>query len=336
MPCRPARPPRGLYLALSALLSLAACSHAPSPPSPGDPSGLALRALERALAGDAVRAVREIRDAMAGSDAATRAALLEAEAWSWILGGEPGKAKEALASSVGEVPRVLQARLEAVTDRARLRSLAAESRADPASSALDSLALELMSGEVDIRDVSIGNMGAVTALATRLAGWSVAPPDAARSPAPVPPVAAGAAARAQPVLVVGEPESVEADDATIAVARLACRDSLHKTGAFTVVDAASRRGAVEELELQLSGAAAGDRDRAIAGLFAADYVVSGSVIRSEGGWLVAWTLSSAADGGIVASEFSAAADHAAIRGSANRFSSSLASLARRGSLPPLR
>ena len=126
-----------------------------------------------------------------------------------------------------------------------------------------------------------------------------------------------------------------ADASAVAVARLAYRDGLIKSGAFRVVDAQSRKDAVDELELSLSGSAAADRDRAVGGLFTADYVASGSVVRSDPGWLVAFTFSSAGDGRIVASEFIAAPDDAAIAGAALRFSVSLGDLARKGALPAI-
>ena len=96
-----------------------------------------------------------------------------------------------------------------------------------------------------------------------------------------------------------------------------------KRGRFSVVDTDSRRAAIEELELSLSGAAAGDKDRAVGALFSADFVASGSVIKADSGWLVAYTLSGAEDGRIVASDFTVASDHAAIITAAGRFAGML-------------
>jgi hypothetical protein len=87
---------------------------------------------------------------------------------------------------------------------------------------------------------------------------------------------------------------------------LAYRDALIKEKAFRVVDSDSRRTAVEELEISLSATAAGQKDQALGQLFAADYVAAGSVVQSDAGWFVAYTLSSSENGTIVASEFASA------------------------------
>lgn len=72
-----------------------------------------------------------------------------------------------------------------------------------------------------------------------------------------------------------------------------------------------------------------DTDKAVGQLFSADFVASGSVVKTDSGWLVAYTLASADDGHIDASDFSVAQDHAAIMSEAGRFAESLDGLASR-------
>lgn len=293
------------------------------------------RALSLARNGAARKAVDEIRAALAKANAASSDALLQAEAWTYLLGGDLENARAALAEARGAPgstapSRVLIFRLEQFADRALARSYAEASRADPSSAALDTTALEVMAGDRDFRDVPIRGPEDAASFATYLSGYRVDPEPAPGSAAPAP---SPATLDGAPIVVVEEPESVDADASAVAVARLAYRDGLAKSGAFRVVDAQTRKDAVEEVELSLSGSVAAERDRAVGGLFAADYVASGSVVRSDPGWLVAFTLSSAADGRIVASEFIAAPDNAAIADAASRFTVSLGDLARKGALP---
>lgn len=289
------------------------------------------RALSLARSGAARKAVDEIRAALVKADAASSDALLQAEAWTYLLGGDPGNARAALAKARGSPgssapSRVLSFRLEQAADRELARAYADASRADPSSAPFDTAALEVMAGDRDFRDLSIRGPEDAASFATYLSGYRVDPEPSSTATSP-------AALDVAPIVVMEEPESVGADASAVAVARLAYRDGLIKSGAFRVVDAQSRKDAVDELELSLSGSAAADRDRAVGGLFTADYVASGSVVRSDPGWLVAFTFSSAGDGRIVASEFIAAPDDAAIAGAASRFSVSLGDLARKGALP---
>jgi hypothetical protein len=234
---------------------------------------------------------------------------------------------------------VLEFRLAADDGLAAAKLRAEEALAIPGLGARARLAMAVMLGEKDLRDVKIDSPEAASEFATYLAGYRLSP--AAKDPgglsAATVPVAtataqagsaiAAAQAADGPVIVVSAPESVGADEATIAVTRLACRDALAKRGSFRIVDAESRKAAMEELELSLSEASAGDKDMAIGGLFSADYVASGSVVKADAGWLIAYTLSSSSDGRILASDFVIAADHAAILAAAGRFAEALDSIA---------
>ncbi|MFA6506663.1 MAG: hypothetical protein WCT14_11215, partial [Treponemataceae bacterium] len=202
--------------------------------------------------------------------------------------------------------------------RQAARSLAGSGQLEPR--ALE--ALSVMSGEKDVRDIKIESPEAAGEYATYLSGYRIAP-ELADLDDPAAVKSASAPAGNSPIVVVRDCEAVNADAATVAIARLAYRDALIKRQRFRVVDADSRKGAVEELELKLSGAAAGEKDKAVGDLFAADFVASGSVVRTDSGWLVAYTLSKAADGRIVAGDFAAAADHSEIIGAAGRFAEAL-------------
>lgn len=290
----------------------------------------------------------DMEGALAAANAALESArdmgivssALEAKAWALMLAGSRKDAADTLAQAasigapVGALRAVLEFRLAAadglVAARKRAESLKLQAIGDRAT-----LAMAVMLGDKDLRDIRIDSPEAASELATYLVGYHLAPeapatPVAAPTAAPSDSPAATPAASAMsvgPVVVVSEPESVGADEATLAVARLSCKDALVRRGRFRVVDAESRKAAIDELELSLSGATAGDHDKAVGQLFSADYVASGSVVKTDAGWLVAFTLASAADGHIVASDFSVAQDHAAIMTEAGRFAESLDGLA---------
>jgi TolB-like protein len=261
---------------------------------------------------------------------------LEAKAWALLLAGSRKDAAETLAQAasigapIGALRAVLEFRLAAVDGivaaRKRADALKLQSIGDRAA-----LAMAVMLGDKDLRDIKIDSQETASELATYLVGYRLAPQPVTGSRAGQSAVAAAAPITATtasgPVVVVSEPESVGADEATLAVARLSCKDALVKRGRFRVVDAESRKAAMDELELSLSGATAGDKDKAVGQLFSADFVVSGSVVKTDSGWLVAFTLASAGDGHIVASDFSVAQDHAAIMTEAGRFAESLDGLA---------
>ncbi len=257
---------------------------------------------------------------------------LEAKAWALLLAGSRKDAADTLAQAasigapVGALRAVLEFRLAAADGlaaaRKRAESFKLQSPGDRAA-----IAMAVMLGDKDLRDVAIDSPEAASELATYLVGYHLAPEPAA-APATAPATTTAAASMSVgPVVVISEPESVGADEATLAVARLSCKDALVKRGRFRVVDAESRKAAMDELELSLSGATAGDKDKAVGQLFSADFVASGSVVKTDAGWLVAFTLASAADGHIVASDFSVAQDHAAIMTEAGRFAESLDGLA---------
>lgn len=284
----------------------------------------------------------DMEGALAAANAALESArdmgivssALEAKAWALMLAGSRKDAADTLAQAasigapVGALRAVLEFRLAAadglVAARKRADSLKLQAIGDRAT-----LAMAVMLGDKDLRDIRIDSPEAASELATYLVGYRLAP-EPATAPAAAPtaaPAATPAATAIGPVVVISEPESVGADEATLAVARLSCKDALVRRGRFRVVDAESRKAAMDELELSLSGATAGDKDKAVGQLFSADYVASGSVVKTDAGWLVAFTLASAADGHIVASDFSVAQDHAAIMTEAGRFAESLDGLA---------
>ena len=251
-------------------------------------------------------------------DMAGLSGALEAKAWALLFSGSREAALQALAESAstgtsrGPGRAVLEFRLAVADGLEVARRRAAGFLADPRGGERAALAIDVMLGDRDLRDARIDSPEAARELAGYLAGYSLSPA-----------VSASTAPAAVPVIVVSEPESVGADEATVAIARLACRDALARSGRFRVVDAESRESAFEELELSLSDAAAGERDKAVGGLYSADFVASGSVVKTDSGWLVAYSLSSADDGHIVASDFSVAGDHAAIMAAASRFAESL-------------
>ncbi|PKL23169.1 MAG: hypothetical protein CVV47_15825 [Spirochaetae bacterium HGW-Spirochaetae-3] len=283
-------------------------------------------AMALSLSGETDKALKSVSEAIQSArNAAGRTGALEAKAWALLLAGSRQAAMEALQESVtaggpsGPGRAVLEFRLAAAEGIAAARRKASESGAPGDIGGRAAFAIAVMLGEKDLRDVEIETPEEASEYATYLAGYSLAPDAASRG-------RYGPGAD-YPVIVVAEPESVGADDATMAVARLACRDAIARRGLFRVVDVDSRKAAIEELELELSGATAGDRDKAIGNLYAADYVASGSVVKADSGWLVAYSLSSADDGRIVASDFSMAGDHAAIMSAAARFASALDGLA---------
>jgi hypothetical protein len=268
-------------------------------------------------------------------DKAALAGALEAKAWTLLFAGSRDEALKAFNeyASVG-MPfspgrAVLEFRLAASDQMDAARRLAETAFARPDLGERAALAIKVMLGEKDMRDVAIDSPEAATEYATYLAGYRLEPATPSGGSAkpgadPTQTAATFPIGTAQlPVIVISAPESVGADDATVAVARLACRDALAKRGRFRVVDTDSRKAAIDELELSLSGATAGDKDKAVGSLFSADFVASGSVIRADSGWLVAYTLSGADDGHIVASDFAVASDHAAIIAAAGRFAGML-------------
>jgi len=295
-------------------------------------------AMSQSLAGATRLALDSVEAALGtAKDLASIAGALEAKSWALLFAGSSEAAREALrqASAVGAPAgpgrAVLEFRLAAFDgmEAARRSAARALERADLGQRAATAIAVML--GEKDIRDISLDSPEAATEYATYLAGYSLAP-----EPPTAPALAAASAPPAAaegPVVVVASPESVGADDATIAVARLACRDALSRRGDLRLVDADSRRTALDELELSLSGATAGEKDMAVGRLFSADFVAAGSVVKTDSGWLVAYSLSSSQDGSIVASGFSMAPDHAGIAAAAARFASSLDGLAAAAGTP---
>jgi|GEM_PF-1657054 len=289
------------------------------------------RAIALSRSGDMDGALAAANAALESArDMGVISSALEAKAWALLLAGSRKDAADTLAQAasigapVGALRAVLEFRLAAadgmVAARKRAEALKGQSIGDRAA-----IAMAVMLGDKDLRDIKIDSPEAASELATYLVGYRLAPqPVAAPAPAAL---AATIPAAVGPVVVVSEPESVGADEATLAVARLSCKDALVKRGRFRVVDAESRKAAIDELELSLSGATAGDKDKAVGQLFSADFVASGSVVKTDAGWLVAFTLASAADGHIIASDFSVAQDHAAIMTEAGRFAESLDGLA---------
>jgi len=287
-------------------------------------------AMVLSLAGDTGQALDRVGVVLRSArDKVTLAGALEAKAWAMLFSGSRAEALEAFkeADALDAPPSpgraVLEFRLAAAESIAAARQFVARSVSGQDLGERAALAIAVMVGEKDLRDVTIDSPEAATEYSTYLAGYSLAPE--------VPPATATGPMKDGPVIVVSRPESIGADEATTAVAHLACRDAIARRNRFRVVDVDSRKAAMDELELSLSGAAAGDRDKATGNLFAADYVASGSVVKTDAGWLVAFSLSSAEDGRIVASDFSMAADHAAIMSAAARFASTLDSLAGSGS-----
>lgn len=294
------------------------------------------KALALSRSGDVAGAIAAANSALESArDMGVISSALEAKAWALMLAGSRKDAADTLAQAastgapVGALRAVLEFRLAAADGLAAARKRAESSKAQSIGDRA-AVAMAVMLGDKDLRDVRLDNPETARELATYLAGYQLAPqPAASATKAPVPSTGQTAVVPSSdgPVVVVSEPQSVGADDATVAVARLSCKDALVRRGLFRVVDADSRKAAIDELELSLSGASAGDKDKAVGQLFSADFVASGSVVRTDSGWLVAYTLSSADDGHIVASTFSVAQDHAAIMTEAGRFAASLDALA---------
>jgi tetratricopeptide (TPR) repeat protein len=306
--------------------------------APQDAMALWNRASFRVQIGDAKGALVDLQKALSSSsargDRQLQASLYYMGAWAYMMSGERTKARGFMNEAAEADPA-----LEGLKPVLEFRLIAEERGpkeagdyaslvlADPATPPLTVELLSVMTGSKDVRDIHYESDRQRSDYALYLSGYRVE-----RAAEPPEPAAAEASANA-PVIVLGTPESVGADESALAVARYAYRDALIKEGVFRVVDSDSRRAAVEELELSLSDASAGTRDQALGQLFAADYVASGSVIKSNAGWLVAYTLSSSKDGTILASEFASAPDHEAIQALAGRFAASLAARAREGQLP---
>ncbi len=300
---------------------------------------LSAEAISRSLSGAFATALTSADRALASAlDLASVSVALEAKAWILLLSGSREEARTALreAKATGAPRRpghaVLEFRLAAQDGLEAAAAAALASLAGTDASGRASTAIAVMAGQADLRDVELDSPEAASEYATYLAGYSMVQEREAlaRSGGP----ADGGAdprleAPAPALVVITEPESIGADAATVAIARLACRDAMTRSGRYRVVDAASRAAALEELELSLASSQARARDVAVGELFSADYVAGGSVVKTDSGWLVAYSLSSADSGAILASSFSVAEDHAAILDSAGRFASSLDGLAAR-------
>lgn len=246
----------------------------------------------------------------------SRGENLEKRAWDLFLSGARAEAERALFELVtaGLPPSASRAILE-------FRLAAAQNMEEAKRKAAQAFALDIgerakraiavMLGTEDIRDINIESPESAKEYAVWLDGY--------RQEAPL------ASLKANPLIVVSPPESHGADEATVQIARLACRDALSRCPNLRVVDAKSREEALNELEAQLASQSAGSRDQVLGDLFSADYVASGSLVATDEGWLIALTLSSTEDGRILSSDFSLARDHAAIMAAANRFASSITS-----------
>lgn len=244
----------------------------------------------------------------------SRTKSLEERAWELFIAGARGEAERALLEALGAgLPpsarrAILEFRLAASTNMEEARLKATQAFAQDIGDRAKR-AIAVMLGDVDIRDVSMDSPESAKEYATWLDGY--------RQEAPI------ASLKSNPLIVVSPPESHGADEATVQIARLACRDALSKHASLRVVDASSREAALTELETQLASKPAGARDQVLGELFSADYVASGSLVATDEGWLVAWTLSSTEDGRIISSDFSLARDHAAIMAAANRFANAI-------------
>lgn len=305
--------------------------------APGDAQALRSRADFLVKAGDAAGAFADLQRALSTStarrDARFRASLYYMAAWTRMISEDEEGSREYMDQAVRTDPAlaglapVLEFRLIASEKGPEeARRYADAVLADLSTRDLTAEILSVLTGSKDVRDLRYESDAQASEYALYLSGYRVEP-DPVTAPADLPPPSADA-----PVVALGNPQSVGADEKVLAVAKLAFRDALIKEGAFRVVDSDSRRSAVEELELSLSAASAGERDQALGGLFAADFVASGSVVRSETGWLIAYTLSSGSDGTILASEFASAPDYDSIQALAGRFASSLGGMARAGRL----
>lgn len=300
---------------------------------------LSAEAISRSLSGAFSTALTSADRALASAlDLANVSVALEAKAWILLLSGSKEEARTALreAKATGAPRRpghaVLEFRLAAQDGLEAAAAAALASLAGTDASGRASTAIAVMAGQADLRDIELDSPEAASEYATYLAGYSMVqePPAQAQADGPVDaPAKSRLEASELALVVIVEPESVGADEATVAITRLAYRDAIAQRGRFKVVDSGSRKAAMDELELSLSGAVARDKDKAVAGLFSADFVAGGSVVKTDSGWLVAYSLSSSADGAILASAFSMAPDHASILDSAARFASSLDGLAAR-------
>jgi len=307
-----------------------------------DAQALRSRAAFLVKIGDTKGALADLKRALSSStakaDTQFRASLFYMGAWASMISGDNDEARESMERALAADPAlesirpVLEFRL--ITEeqgRKEAYAYALNILATPDTPRLTEELLTVMIGSKDFRDIRYESEQQRSDYALYLSGYRMErdPGEglgAAKSPA------SEAIAAEAPVIVLGDSESVGADVSAQAIVRLAYRDALIKEGSFRVVDSDSRRTAVEELELSLSDAAAGQRDQALGQLFSADYVASGSVVQSDAGWLVAYTLSSSEDGTILANEFASAPDHAAVQALASRFAASLGCMARTGRL----
>lgn len=260
---------------------------------------------------------------LAAKSARDKAFAMGAKAWSLFYSGAVEEAKKALqegaAYDTQKAPwqSVLEFRIEVSQAPARAEEAGAIRLAELQPDSNEARAIGIMLGSDDIRDIAIASEEDKEAYATYLAGFNKEPEPEAQE---------ALVAADTPVVLILEPKSYDADPASIEVARLSCLDALVKQASFRVVDSASRGAAVDELELSLSGVAARDRDVALGQLYCADYVVANTLVKTDAGWLVGWSLSSASDGEIVASHYSMAASHAQIIESASVFVESLEGL----------
>jgi len=266
-------------------------------------------------------------DAVDRKDEAVASAVLQARSWILLRSGDLAGAREALSGAASAYPvlasaaRLLEYRLLASEDPEAAVDYAEAALADPATDPGAVAILRVMTGRLDPRDLDMETAGLTAEYATYLEGYRV-------EPSPAAPIPAGPREGA-PVVVIRELESVGADEASLAVAKLSFRDALIACGEFGVFDADSRRAALEEMELSMAAGAAG-RDAAAGKVFDADYVASGSLVRTDTGWILALTFSRADDGRIVASDFSPAADQPAMAEASRRFASWLAERSRAG------
>lgn len=307
---------------------------------PGNPAILNSRAIFLAKTGQATRAVADADAALAlplaASNAALRGAILDTKAWAMFLAGDYAGARAAEKQAVvlapflsGYAPLLEFRLISAERGAAAARDYADRTLASGGLPALAAQALRIMTGEMDIRDMVYESAYAVTDFALYISGFQMTPPEpAALSVQP----AIGAVPQSAKVTVVlvTEPDAIGADETTVTVAKLAYRNGLTNAGVFSVVDSDSRKAAIKELELSLSGLTAGEMDKAAGALFSANFVASGSIARSDAGWLVAFTFSDASTGRILASDMALVRDHAAILDLAARFCASLAAMMHRG------
>ena len=300
---------------------------------------LSAEAISRSLSGAFSTALTSADRALASAlDLASVSVALEAKAWILLLSGSREEARTALreAKATGAPRRpghaVLEFRLAAQDGLEAAAAAALASLAGTDASGRASTAIAVMAGQADLRDIELDSPEAASEYATYLAGYSMVQERKSHTGAEDGQATSPLDTLDQALVVIVEPESGGAGPATVGFTRRGYRDAIAQRGRFKVVDSGSRKAAMDELELSLSGAVARDKDKAVAGLFSADFVAGGSVVKTDSGWLVAYSLSSSADGAILASAFSMAPDHAAILDSAARFASSLDGLAARASV----